>query len=324
MTEITQWAKTPSVMGRAPNRRSITRLFKPARNNNAQKNPNIKPGDRLSLTFFLATIMHAIVILGISFDPSIATNVLPPSLEVILVQMSTKEAPDAAKYIAQVNQQASGTREKGDRPSSPFMGASTTPSSGTAPISLQINSAPNENRQRSVIVSYLKSPLRTAKPEQYDINQETNHRKKTTHSSRRLEIARLSAELAASEKQYASQPRIHYMDTLSAKTALEARYIKTWVDKVERIGNLNYPDEARRRKLSGALILHVLLGNDGMVEKVEIGSSSGQQVLDDAAIRIIKLASPFDRFPEEMRGLYDKLMITRTWLFQSGDTLVTR
>ena len=311
-------------MVKAPNRTSLIRLLKPSRFNNAQKHTYTKPGDRISLTFFVAAIIHAIIILGVSFEPSVVKNVLPPSLEVILVQMSSQEAPDAAKYIAQVNQQASGTHENEDRPSSPFMGASTRPSSGTAPISLRINSTPSENNPRSVIVSHRNSSLRAVAPERYDINQQTEHRRNATQSSRRLEIARLSAELAASEKQYASQPRIHYLDTLSAKTALEARYIKAWVDKVERIGNLNYPDEARRRKLSGALILHVLIDNNGTVEKVEIGSTSGQQVLDDAAMRIVKLASPFKHFPGEMRELYDKLMVTRTWLFQSGDTLVTR
>ena len=324
MTEITQWARSSSIMEKDQKRTSFIGLLKPARRHKTYKHTTIKPGDRISLTLFAATIIHAIIILGVSFDPTIVKNVLPPSLEVILVQMSTQEAPDKAKYIAQVNQQASGTHETKDRPSSPFMGASPRPSSGTAPISLEINSLPSENNPRSVLVSHRSSQLRAAAPERYEINQRTNHRTNTAQSSRRLEIARLSAELAASEKQYASQPRIHYLDTLSAKTAVEARYIKAWVDKVERIGNLNYPDEARRRQLSGSLILHVLIDNDGSVEKVEIGSSSGQQVLDDAAKRIIKLASPFEHFPGEMRELYEKLMITRTWLFQIGEKFETR
>ncbi len=324
MTEMTQWASPSSVMQKGLNHALFVRPSDTASQRNAPKRPNIKPSDRLSLTLFLAIIVHAIVILGVSFDPSIASNALPPSLEVILLQMSSQEAPDVARYIAQVNQQASGTHENEDRPSSPFMGASPSRSLGTAPISLHISSDVNAKSQRSVIVSHRNSPFRARTSEQQENNQDTNRQERTIHSPRRLEIARLSAELAASEKEYANQPRIHYLDTLSAKTAVEAKYVKAWVDKVERIGNLNYPDEARRRKLSGSLILHVLLDSNGRVEEVQIGSSSGQQVLDDSAVRIVKLTSPFDRFPEQMREVYDKLMITRTWLFQSGDTLVTR
>ena len=306
------------------NRTHRLHLAQSARQKHAQNRPYIKPGDRLSLTLFLALMVHAIVILGVSFDPTIVSNALPPSLEVILVQMSTQQAPDTARYIAQANQQASGTQEYENRPSSPFMGVHPSHSPGTAPISLQINSSSSKHSQRSIIATHRDSALSAHTSEHQDINQEANRIDQAIHSPRRLEIARLSAELAASEKQYASQPRIHYVDTLSAKTAVEARYIKAWVDKVERIGNLNYPDEARRHKLSGALILHVLLDSDGRVEEIQIGSSSGQQVLDDAAMRIVKLTSPFDQFPAEMRKLYDKLMITRTWLFQTGDRLLTR
>lgn len=324
MNEITQWATHSSVMEKNFNRGPLVRPPKSSGRKNAQKGLNIKSNDRLRLTIFLAMIVHAIVILGVSFDPAFVSKALPPSLEVILVQMTTQETPEIARYIAQANQQASGSHENEGRPSSPFMGMRLSHAAGVAPISLQINSEPSNRNQRNIIASYRDSSHKTHSPENQDINQDRNRLDQAIHSSRRLEIARLSAELAASEKQYASQPRIHYLDTLSSKTAIEAQYIKAWIDKVERIGNLNYPDEARRRKLNGALILHVLLNNDGRVEELQIGSSSGQQVLDDAAMRIIKLSSPFDRFPEEMRELYDKLMITRTWLFQAGDTFVTR
>ncbi|MDD3518585.1 MAG: TonB family protein [Chromatiales bacterium] len=140
---------------------------------------------------------------------------------------------------------------------------------------------------------------------------------------RSLEIARLTSEYAERENRYARRPRIHYVDALSARGTVEASYIDAWVRKVERIGNLNYPDEARRRQLAGRLILNVLVNHDGRVLRVEIGSSSGERVLDDAATRIVELASPFAAFPQDMRGKYDQLMITRTWVFQA-DSIVTR
>jgi len=91
--------------------------------------------------------------------------------------------------------------------------------------------------------------------------------------------------------------------------------MEAWRSKVERIGNLNYPDEARKRKLSGSLILDVALNPDGSVNDVVVRRSSGQKILDDAAIRIVHLAAPFAPFPADIRKDTDILHITRTWQF---------
>jgi protein TonB len=100
---------------------------------------------------------------------------------------------------------------------------------------------------------------------------------------------------------------------------VEASYVEAWRNKVQRVGELNYPDEAVRRRLSGSLVLNVLLNRHGEVLRVEIGRSSGHKVLDDAAKRIVELAAPFSAFPVEMRKSYDQLMITRTWRFRDKD-----
>jgi protein TonB len=146
----------------------------------------------------------------------------------------------------------------------------------------------------------------------------------TLRTQLNLELARLTSELAKEAHYYAERPRVNYLDALSAKTALEAAYIGAWVDKVENIGNLYYPDEARRRKLAGKLILHVLVNSKGNLVNAFIGSPSGQQVLDHAAMRIVKLAAPFKPFSPKMREQYDQLMITRTWIFKSDAKLTTR
>jgi len=117
---------------------------------------------------------------------------------------------------------------------------------------------------------------------------------------------------------------VNYIDTLSATTAPEAAYVRAWVDKVERVGNLHYPHDARRRALSGSLILHVLLSSEGDIIDVFVGSPSGQQVLDDAARRIVELASPFVPFSYAMRAQYDQLMLTRTGVFASEGGINTR
>ena len=98
---------------------------------------------------------------------------------------------------------------------------------------------------------------------------------------------------------------------------------KRWRRKIERIGNLNYPAEAKANRIYGSLQLTVAIKADGEVESVEINKSSGHKVLDQAAVRIVRLAAPFDRFPQNIRADTDILHITRTWTFTRGDQVVS-
>ena len=100
--------------------------------------------------------------------------------------------------------------------------------------------------------------------------------------------------------------------------------MEAWRSKVERIGNLNYPDDARKRKLSGSLILEVALNPDGTVNQITIRQPSRYKILDDAAIRIVRLAAPFSPFPEGIREDVDILHITRTWQFLSSQRLLSK
>jgi len=132
-------------------------------------------------------------------------------------------------------------------------------------------------------------------------------------------VAQLVSELSREKQLYAKRPRINHIDTLSAKSSIEAKYIKDWVQKVEIVGNINYPDQAKRRKLSGTLILSVLVNHDGRVLSSILQQDSGQKLLDESAMKVIKLAAPFRQFPPEMREEYEQLMITRTWVYHSDN-----
>ena len=286
---------------------------------------NSNSGDRLSLTLFLSAVIHTVVILGVSFNIDFNAKLNAPSLEVTLVQSESRVAPESAEHIAQTNQLASGTTNLENRPSSPLIGLSPLPTLGIAPNTVKSSASTNVESAKNIIITRQLAPQKVPIDERRPAEEnKLTHRHITQPDQRNLEIAQLAAEIAESEKRYAKRPRINYIDTLSAKTAVEATYIKAWVEKVEQLGNLNYPDEARRNRLAGSLILHVLLNNDGSVLKIHVGSPSGHQVLDDAAKRIVALASPFDPFPKEMRTMYDQLMITRTWVFQSGNALKTQ
>ena len=99
-------------------------------------------------------------------------------------------------------------------------------------------------------------------------------------------------------------------------TAEDTWYLESWRRKVERIGRLNYPEQARARKIYGSLRLLVAIEPDGTLRDVQVIESSGHRVLDEAALRIVRLAAPYAPFPPAMRDETDVLEIVRTWQFR--------
>ncbi len=141
--------------------------------------------------------------------------------------------------------------------------------------------------------------------------------------NRSLAMASLSAEIDRRLQAYAKRPKRKWI-TARTREHKYAAYMEAWRQKVERVGNLNYPDEARRANLSGSLLLDVALRPDGSVDEIILRRSSGKKVLDDAAIRIVKLASPFARFPKSIAEDTDILHVERTWQFLSGNRFSSR
>lgn len=133
-----------------------------------------------------------------------------------------------------------------------------------------------------------------------------------------FKIASLSAEIRRKLQEKAERPRRKFISA-STKEYKYAAYMEAWRSKVERVGNLNYPDAARKQKISGSLILDVALNKDGSINEVTIRRSSGYKILDDAAIRIVELASPYSPFPVKIREETDILHITRTWQFLNSN-----
>jgi protein TonB len=279
---------------------------------------NVTPRDRLSLTLFLAAAIHGIVILGVGFGIHLsAPQRTPPMLDVVLVQTQSPTPPEQTERIAQADQQASGQAEEPDRPSAPVTAPLPLPTDGMAPEQATPSAPEPTPAEQTPVLTQEQAPVAAPVREQQE---ETPPREAITTDrlvERSLEMARLSAEISERNRRYAERPRVHFIDALSARSAVEASYLESWVRKVERVGNLNYPDEARRQRLDGTLILSVLVNHDGDVVSIEVTNSSGEQVLDDAARRIVQLSGPFSPFPAEMRERYDQLMITRTWVFQS-------
>ena len=131
------------------------------------------------------------------------------------------------------------------------------------------------------------------------------------------------ARLAPAPNPSLGNAREKYLDLESA-TTIERFYIENWRRKVERIGEMNFPEEARRRGLTGKLTLDVALRANGTVQSIQLLRSSGHSALDDAAFRIVHLAAPYAPFPPELRRQYDVLHIVRTWVFDPGNRLLAQ
>jgi len=136
-----------------------------------------------------------------------------------------------------------------------------------------------------------------------------------------LAMARLEAEISRMTEEYGKRPRRKFVGARVTE-AVEAQYVEDWRQKVERVGNLNYPESARGR-LYGSLVMSVGIRADGSIDTLELHRSSGHPVLDQAAQRIVRLAAPYGVFPPALRRNVDILVITRTWTFTSADRLAS-
>ncbi|MBK8452777.1 MAG: TonB family protein [Thiofilum sp.] len=270
-------------------------------------------------TLPVAIAAHALVLFGVTFVPEYMPKVRSaPTLDITLVQTHSEQAPDQVKFLAQANQEASGQSDQENRPKSPLAALQVEPTEGTAPLQ-STASAPD-------VFPKLQPQILTTKGETYEHvdkspelqEEELEKPIDEERADQTAEIAQLLAEMDEEEARYARRPRVHFIDAVSAKSAVEAQYIDEWVQKIERIGNINFPEEAIRRNLSGKLILNTTLDHSGHVVSVHVDVSSGFDVLDKAAMRIVELAAPYPPLPQPIREKWDQLNITRTWLFKSG------
>ena len=282
---------------------------------------NIKADDRLGLTVFFAVVLHSLIILGIGFSQQEKKNPPEklPGLEVTLVQSKTDKKVEQADFLAQATQEGGGNSEEQIRPTSAVDPVIATGQVGeVSQLTPQTVLPKQSDPSRMQIMTTTKSPDSIESQEdQPDMPTEQMDEATAQLLTVNKEIARQSAEIDIMHKAYASRPKKKF---LSAKTKEYkwASYEESWRSKIERIGTLNFPDAARRSKLSGDVRATVTIREDGTVKNVKITKNSGHKVLDDAVERIVKMASPYEAFPPELREEYDEVVIVRTWQFSSG------
>lgn len=309
----------------------------------ATAKPQITPDDRFGLTLCLAIITHGIVILGVTFSADTPLQPEYETMEIILVQQKSDPVKDAA-FLAQAHLEGGGDTAERLSPATPLPAPFpdqqpelTTPplaETGSAANPQPTNTEPEPETQPdkrdeklTVEKDHSENPVikstEEAKSEmdKHTVEQPSPEQTETPALpdatqllANSLKIASLSAEIRNKLEAKSQRPRRKFISA-STKEYKYAAYMEAWRAKVERVGNLNYPDDARKKKLTGSLILDVALNGDGSVNQITVRRSSGSKILDDAAVRIVELSSPFAPFPEKIRVETDILHITRTWQF---------
>jgi len=275
----------------------------------------LKPPLSGAIAFSLC--LHAFILFGIGFalpDPSKNNNLLQP-LEVVLVNSKSRTRPLKADALAQHNLDGGGNTADNKRASSPL-----------PTIRDDKQFTPEQSTQRlQKLEQQVKKLLVQTKSTQTVPQEHTEKQRKDGSNmngrdleQRALEVARLEAQIDRDFSAYQKMPQRKFIGA-STQEYRYAQYIEDWRIKVERIGNLNYPAQARQQRIFGKLQLTVSIRADGSVESVEVSKSSGQRILDAAAVRIVKLAAPYAPFPEDIRKDTDILSIVRTWSFTSND-----
>ncbi len=284
--------------------------------------PQITDNDRLGMTLFLAAVFHGIIILGITFSisPPAGSESLP-TLDVILVQTQKASPAEDAKYLAQVSQQGGGISEKQNRPTDLFTAPSLSKNPGMAMSTSQQQQASQKQVEKVALLHQDDSShqVNTDSTKQSPDNITLLNQQTQNQNNKQ---ARLARELSTQIENQAEKTRTKYLNS-STREFIPATYMRQWINRVERIGNLNYPDQARRNKMSGTLILDVVINADGELVKTDLRQSSGHQLLDDTAKRIVQLAAPYSPFPPKLRQQADVIHITRSWEFLNDNSLRT-
>ncbi|MBQ0832570.1 energy transducer TonB [Marinobacter sp.] len=273
--------------------------------------------DRFSFTLFMALVVHAVVVLGITFAPELPRS-SAQTMEITLSQFDDEKAPEKADFLAQTSQQGSGTEDEPREMTTPQPSEISQPDVAQVQPEPRAQVAPVRRQERAVVQTESRSSRQVQQPEQ-SIKPEQEPlpvREKKSLMDRSLEIASLEARFDAQQQAYARKPRVMRVTAASTLKSTNAWYVQNWVSKVTRVGNINYPTEARRAGVYGTLRMLVSMQKDGTIKEVAILQSSGSTLLDDAAIRIVRMAAPFAPFPNEMRKDVDELEIIRTWSFQ--------
>jgi protein TonB len=271
-------------------------------------------------TCFLAALFHGIVILGVTFSSSKGDEGGPdsPALEVVLVndQAPLADKNPNARYIAQRTQLGTGNSLNGQRtliPKSSQVPVDRLGIPGGEGIAAARNGETAGDDELvathapAVKILYFAAATAAKEPTQMPELLEKRPDLAMTPNDDGIEL-RLRGE--------SKQQLWIAADTRESDVAV---YLDIWRRKIERVGTINFPDVARRKQLSGTPVIEVTIGSDGKLLNTVIRRTSGHAEIDEAAMRILKLASPYDPFPGAMNAKHDQIRIAYEWQFLGGE-----
>jgi protein TonB len=272
----------------------------------------------------VSILLHA-ALLAVHFDfpDTLRWRSASQPLEVTLVNARTKQKPVKARALAQANLDRGGNLEQNVNATTPLP-VTNARDSGSDLAESQRRVQQLEAQQRELLAQSRQSnsAIAAAKARETPAPDPSGTVSGRDLADLSLAAIKLQAQIDKQLRAYAARPRKQFLGASTAEYRF-AHYEDEWRQKVERVGTLNYPAEARG-KLYGSLRLTVTIAPDGSVESVEIDRSSGMKVLDNAALKIVRMAAPYAPFPADVRRDTDLLVITRTWSFEQGDVLSTK
>ena len=287
-----------------------------------QNQPKISQTDKVLFCAFLALAFHGMVLFGIGFTlPELESSNYEKTFNVVLAQFETDKKPEKADFIGQANQEGGGDSEELLTPSATEMAQFNDPNK-QASEPQQMQSAQPEQLNSQELLATLGDDSYNARPsEQAEANKSIPDTASLINKS--YELSGLIANLDNQNVNQARKARKRQVSA-SIHRASDALYLDTWRRKIERIGNLNYPEKAKTDKIYGNLTLKVSINRNGTINQLVIMESSGKKILDDAAVRIVRLAAPFAPLSAEMTKDTDILEIIRVWRFQPDYRLKTQ
>ena len=275
----------------------------------------------MQVSLVASIALHILVVIGLGFKfiPIPKFDAPHNVMDVVLVNARTSAKPEKADALAQANLDGGGNTDQKLRARSPFpMVEEKDPSRELKAAETRMKQLEAEAKE---LMTRMKSQAQVTQVEVAPQGQPKADAQARDLVDKSLEIARLEAQIRRDYQAYQERPKRKFVGARAQEYRF-AQYVDNWRLKIERIGNLNYPAEAKARRIYGRLQLTVAIKADGEVEGVEINRSSGHKVLDQAAIRIVRLAAPFERFPESIKADTDILHITRTWTFTRADQVL--
>ncbi|MDD5463047.1 MAG: energy transducer TonB [Methylococcales bacterium] len=276
-------------------------------------------GDSLLVALFVAAIVHIALVFGLNFT-TLQPARMDKSIDITLVDRPAKKAPEKAKFLAQENQTGAG--EKVSKPEPP---KKQLPSRSNKQVEQIKKAAPEKTQLKPApkVIARQKPEKKVVVATKLAVDSQPEKRPLITAEALQQQIAQLGTEIRQNNPG-ADKTKIKFVDSVSAHKYMAAQYMKDWENKVERMGNLNYPEVATRKNFSGTLTMDVGIKADGSIYSIRINRSSGNPELDEAAKNIVRMSAPFAPLPVDLRKELDVLVITRIWKFSDESGLVTR